>query len=66
MGRIDLGLGGEQTLGKLLTGQDFNGDALPYIVIGNNKGTAYYVHRKRQVTQDEWEAWQPDMLSKSE
>ena len=52
---------GEQTgLGTQLVVQDFNGDQLPDIIIGNKKGAAVYVHRKKEVTHEEWEALQPE------
>ena len=58
---------GDQTgHGTQLVVKDFNDDSLPDIIIGNKKGTAYYVHRKKEVDQATWEAWQPERLSDTE
>ncbi len=53
-------------VGTQLVVDDYNGDDLPDIVVGNKKGTAVYTHRKMAVTREQWEEAQPSSIAKSE
>lgn len=54
-------IGDETGVGTQVVVKDYNDDGLPDLVIGNKKGAAYYVHTKRAVSKEEWEAAQPEL-----
>jgi hypothetical protein len=50
---------GESGIGRGLSVGDVNGDKLPDIVTGGMKGSNVLIHRRNQVTREQWEQAQP-------
>jgi hypothetical protein len=50
---------GESGIGRQLIVGDVNGDKLPDIVVGGMKGSHVLIHRRRDVSREQWEQAQP-------
>lgn len=50
-------------VGTQVVARDINGDGRPELVVGNKKGTFFFSHQARKVSEAEWQAAQPKPLN---
>jgi hypothetical protein len=51
-------------VGTQVTIADMNGDKLPDVIVGNEKGAFVFLHETKEVTHEEWEKAQPKRITK--
>jgi len=49
-------------VGTQVMAQDYNGDGLPDVVVGNKRGVFVFTHQAKSASREEWEAAQPKPL----
>ncbi|MFK7846562.1 MAG: FG-GAP repeat domain-containing protein, partial [Rhodothermales bacterium] len=59
-------IGSQTGVGTQVMVDDYNGDGLPDIVVGNKKGTGFYTHKRDEVSKEVWQAAQPVLVEKLE